>query len=96
LGYEEVSEDRGYINVGGRDLGMEGTTRGRENARKIFERETPDYRLKVKVGKKATRFEDEMEGREECRILTGCWREKKKNTEKKERETSMPVNKWKD
>jgi hypothetical protein len=24
--------------------------------------------------------------REECRILTECWREKKKNTEKKERE----------
>ncbi|KAJ3626170.1 hypothetical protein MTP99_016687 [Tenebrio molitor] len=27
-----------------------------------------------------------MDGREECRILTQCWREKKKNTEKKERE----------
>jgi hypothetical protein len=27
-----------------------------------------------------------MDGREECRILTECWREKKKNTEKKERE----------
>jgi hypothetical protein len=38
------------------------------------------------VGKRATKFEDKMEGREECRILTGCWREKKKNTEKKERE----------
>jgi hypothetical protein len=47
LGYEEVSGDRGYINVGGRDLGMEGTTRGRESARKIFERETPDYRLQA-------------------------------------------------
>jgi hypothetical protein len=94
LGYEEVSGDRGYINVGGRDLGMEGTTRGRESARKIFERETPEYRLKVKVGKKATRFEDEMEGREECRILTGCWKEKKKNTEKKEREKYYQRNKY--
>jgi hypothetical protein len=74
---------------------MEGTTRSRESARKIFEKQTPDYivkekckgnRLKVKVGKRATKFEDKMEGREECRILTGCWREKKKNTEKKERE----------
>jgi hypothetical protein len=27
-----------------------------------------------------------MDGREECRILMECWREKKKNTEKKERE----------
>jgi hypothetical protein len=26
-----------------------------------------------------------MDGREGCRILTECWREKKKNTEKKER-----------
>jgi hypothetical protein len=27
-----------------------------------------------------------MDGREECRILTECWGEKKKNKEKKERE----------
>jgi hypothetical protein len=27
-----------YIDVRGRDLGMEGTRRGRESARKIFER----------------------------------------------------------
>jgi hypothetical protein len=27
-----------------------------------------------------------MDGREECRILKECWREKRKNTEKKERE----------
>jgi hypothetical protein len=38
-----------YIDVRGRDLGMEGTGRGRESARKIFERvlgvdrETPGY-----------------------------------------------------
>jgi hypothetical protein len=56
------------------------------------DRETPGYieregfkrnRVRVKSGKRA---EDKMDGREECRILTECWREKKKNTEKKERE----------
>jgi hypothetical protein len=31
-------------------------------------------------------FEDKMDGREECRILTECWKERKKNREKKERE----------
>jgi hypothetical protein len=40
----------------------------------------------VKVGKRTEKFEDKMDGREQCRILTECWREKKKNTEKKERE----------
>jgi hypothetical protein len=41
----------------------------------------------VKAGKKAAKFEDKMDGREECRILMECWREmKKKNTEKKERD----------
>jgi hypothetical protein len=58
------------------------------------DRETPGYlmrekckrnRLSVKAGKKAVRFEDKMNGRDECRILTECWREKKKNTEKKAR-----------
>jgi hypothetical protein len=29
---------------------------------------------------------DKRYGREECRILTKCWREEKKNTEKKESE----------
>jgi hypothetical protein len=37
-------------------------------------------RLRVENGK------DKMEEREECRILTECWREKEKNMEKKERE----------
>jgi hypothetical protein len=56
------------------------------------DRETPGYvvreeckRLRVKAGKKAAKFEDKMYGREECRILRACWREKKKN-KKKERE----------
>jgi hypothetical protein len=39
-------------------------------------------RLRVKAGK----FEDTMNGREECRILTECWTAKKKNKEKKERD----------
>jgi hypothetical protein len=55
----------------------------------------------VKAGKKAAEFEDKMDGIEECRRLTDCWREKKKNTEKKEKErsptrgTGMPLKKWK-
>jgi hypothetical protein len=39
----------------------------------------------VKVGKRAAKFEDKVDGREECRILTECWSEKKRNTEKNER-----------
>jgi hypothetical protein len=58
------------------------------------DRKTPGYivreeykrnRMRVKAGKKAAKFEDKMDGREECRVLTQCWREKKKNTEKKEK-----------
>jgi hypothetical protein len=68
------------------------------------DRETPGYlmreeckrnRLSVKAGKKAVKFEDKMDGREECRILTECWREKKKNTEKKKREKYYQRNTWK-
>jgi hypothetical protein len=43
-------------------------------------------RLRVKAGKRTAKFEEKMDGREECRILTKCWREKKKNKEKKNRE----------
>ncbi|KAH0812641.1 hypothetical protein GEV33_010151 [Tenebrio molitor] len=59
------------------------------------DRETPGYivreeckrnRLRVNAGKRAAKFEDKMDGREECRILTEYSREKKKNKEKKERE----------
>jgi hypothetical protein len=39
----------------------------------------------VIAGKRAAKFEDKMDGSEECRIQTECWREKKKNTEMKER-----------
>ncbi|KAJ3621565.1 hypothetical protein MTP99_003682 [Tenebrio molitor] len=59
------------------------------------DRETPRYivrekckrsKLRVKAGKRAAKFEDRMGGREECRILTECYREKKKNADEKERE----------
>jgi hypothetical protein len=58
-------------------MGMEGTRRGRENARKTFERGARSQveeckRNRVKVGKKAAKFEDKMDGREECMILTEC------------------------
>jgi hypothetical protein len=52
-----------------------------------LDRETPGYivgeeckrnRLRVKVGQRAARFEDKMDRRKKCRILTECWREKKK------------------
>jgi hypothetical protein len=37
---------------------------------------------------RAAKFEDKMDGREECKILTECWREKKKKTmEERERNT---------
>jgi hypothetical protein len=45
------------------------------------DREMPGYivneeckrnRLRVKAGKRAAKFEDKVEGREECRILTEC------------------------
>jgi hypothetical protein len=43
-------------------------------------------RLRVKAGKRAAKFEDKMDGREECRILTECWTEKKKKQSEGERE----------
>jgi hypothetical protein len=60
----------------GQDLGLEGTRRGRESPRKIFERaervdrEIPGYiikeeckrnRLSGKAGKRAAKFEDKMD-----------------------------------
>jgi hypothetical protein len=58
-------------------LGMD-----REMLRYIGKEECKRNRLRVKAGKRAAKFEDKMGGREECRILTECWRGKKKNTEK--------------
>jgi hypothetical protein len=64
---------------------MEGTRRGRESARKIFEKN----RLRVKVGKRASKVGDKMDGRVEYRILTKWWREKKKKHREREREREM-------
>jgi hypothetical protein len=56
------------------------------------DRETPGYlvreeckrnRLRVKAGKRAAKFEDKMDERDECRILVECWKEKKKNTDRR-------------
>jgi hypothetical protein len=48
----------------------------------------------VKTGKRATKFEDKMNGREEYRVLMECWREKKTNTEKKKREKYYQRNEY--
>jgi hypothetical protein len=54
------------------------------------DRETPGYivreeckrsSMRVKGGKRAAKFQDKMVGTEECRILTECWKEKKKKTQ---------------
>jgi hypothetical protein len=52
----------------------------------IVREECKRSKLRVKAGKRAAKFEDRMGGREECRILTECYREKKKNADEKERE----------
>ncbi|KAH0815591.1 hypothetical protein GEV33_007200 [Tenebrio molitor] len=58
------------------------------------DRETPGYivreeckwnRLRVKAGKRAAKFKDKINGREEYRVLMECWRKKKTNTEKKKK-----------
>ncbi|KAH0820320.1 hypothetical protein GEV33_002471 [Tenebrio molitor] len=41
---------------------------------------------KAQVRERAAKFEDRMGGREECRILSECYREKKKSADVKERE----------
>jgi hypothetical protein len=75
----------------------------RETPGDIVRGECKRNRLRVKAAKRPAKFEDKMDGREDCRILTECWREKKKKQReegKRERntirETGMPVNKWKD
>jgi hypothetical protein len=44
------------------------------------DRETPGYRLREECKRNRLRvkakFDDKMDRREECRILTECWREK--------------------
>jgi hypothetical protein len=85
---------------------MDGTGRGGESARKISEisgqrntrihsevkEECKTTRLRVKVRKRAATFEDKMDGREECRILTECYRQKKRRRERNTtRETAMQL-----
>jgi hypothetical protein len=52
----------------------------RETPGNIVSEECKRNRMRVKAGKRTAKFEDKMDGREECRILTECWREK--NTER--------------
>jgi hypothetical protein len=42
--------------------------------------------LRVNAGKRAAKFEEKMDGREECRILAEYWKEGKKHGEEGERE----------
>jgi hypothetical protein len=51
----------------------------------IVREECKRSKLRVKAGKRAVKFEDRMGGREECSMLTECYREKKKNAAEKER-----------
>jgi hypothetical protein len=59
-----------------------GARSGQRNTREECKRS----KLRVKAGKRAAKFEDRMDGREECRILPECYREKKKSADVKERE----------
>jgi hypothetical protein len=58
---------------------------GRETPGYIVREEYKGNRLRVKTGKRAAKFEDKMDEKEECRILMEFWTENKKNTEKMER-----------
>jgi hypothetical protein len=48
--------------------------------------------LRVKAGRRVAKFEDKMNGREECRILTELERKEKISTEKKERKKYYQIN----
>jgi hypothetical protein len=54
------------------------------------DRETPGYILREEGKRNRLRvkamFDDKMDGREECRILTECWREKNKTRRRRRRE----------
>jgi hypothetical protein len=68
----------------------------------VVREEYKGNRVRVKAGKKAAKFEEKMDRREECRILMECWREKKKTRKRMRegniiiREAGMAVKKWKD
>jgi hypothetical protein len=59
----------------------------RETSGYLVREECKRNRLRVKAGKRAAKFENKMDGREECRILTECLKGKKKHGEReRERE----------
>jgi hypothetical protein len=61
------------------------------------ERETSSYIVREEGKMNRLRV---MDGREECRIIIECWRKKKTRRRRERnstnRETGMPVKKWKD
>jgi hypothetical protein len=61
---------------------LRGARSGQRTLGYIVREECKRNRLKVKEGKRGAKFEDKVDGREECRKLTECWREKKKNERK--------------
>ncbi|KAH0812093.1 hypothetical protein GEV33_010698 [Tenebrio molitor] len=62
-------------------------THGIEIPGYIVREEYKTSKLRVKAGKRAAKFEDRMGGREQCRKLSECYREKKKDADAKERES---------
>jgi hypothetical protein len=50
----------------------------RETPGNLVREECKRNRLRVKARKRAAKFEDKMDERDECRILVECWKEKKK------------------
>jgi hypothetical protein len=63
-----------------------------QTPRDIVEEKCKRNRLTVKAGKRMAKFEDKIDEREDCRILTECWREEKRKTEKKRREKYYQIN----
>jgi hypothetical protein len=85
----------------------DGRNKKRLNARKMFERGASSgqrnarNKLRVKAGKRAVKFVDKMDGREECRSNAGEKRKKIRRRRREReilgiRETGLPVKKWKD
>jgi hypothetical protein len=68
----------------------------RETSGYLVREECKRNRLRVKGGKRAAKFENKMDGREECRILTECLKGKKKTRRKREREilSEKRVRQW--
>jgi hypothetical protein len=58
----------------------------------VVREECKRNRLRAKAAKRASKYEDKMDGREECRILTECWREKKTRRKRREKHTKYQRN----